>query len=192
MSFINDQIGGRLLDWMMSAENFSVQRREVLKDASGEVLEIGFGTGLNLPHYTGDVRRLTIIDPAAMLPKRVDARIAAAPFPVERAQLSAERLPFEDRRFDCVVSTWTLCTIPKVETALTEIRRVLKPEGRFVFLEHGRSDDHRTARLQDLFNPIQKFVAGGCNLNRKMDDLIRQAGLKITRIDRYLMSGMPR
>jgi ubiquinone/menaquinone biosynthesis C-methylase UbiE len=189
MSFLCDCVAGSLMDLLMSRKAFSAQRADLLKDVGGEVLEIGFGTGLNMPHYTPKVTRLTVIDPAAFLPKRVAARVAASPFPVERVQLSAERLPFEDHRFDYVVSTWTLCTIPNVTAALREVCRVLKPAGHFVFLEHGRSENVGTARWQDRLNPIQKFIGGGRNLNRKIDDLITVAGLHIQRLDRYHMAG---
>lgn len=189
MSFIRECVAGSLMDLMMGRRAFTAQRAELLTDVRGEVLEIGFGTGLNLPHYTSKVARLTILDPAEFLPKRVAARISAAPFPVERVRLSAERLPFEDDHFDYVISTWTLCTIPDLSAALREVRRVLKPTGHFVFLEHGRSDDGRVACWQDRLNPIQRFIGGGCNLNRKIDEAITAAGLRIQRLDRYSMAG---
>jgi SAM-dependent methyltransferase len=138
------------------------------------------------------VTRLTALDVADLLPARTAQRLAAAPFPVERVRLTAERLPFPDRRFDCVVSTWTLCSIPDALAALRELRRVLEPGGRFVFLEHGRSDDPRVARWQDRLNPIQRRLGGGCNLNRPIDALIRDAGFAITRLDRYVIEGEPR
>jgi len=106
--------------------------------------------------------------------------------------LTAERLPFPDARFDCVVSTWTLCSIPDALAALREVRRVLEPGGLFVFLEHGRSDDPRVARWQERFNPIQRVIGVGCNLNRPIDTLVRDAGFAITRLDRYVIEGEPR
>jgi ubiquinone/menaquinone biosynthesis C-methylase UbiE len=157
------------------------------------VLEIGFGTGLNLPFYPNQVSRLTAIDTERMLPNRVASRIAAARFPVEQFQLDAgEHLPFEDDSFDGVVTTFTLCSISDVRSALSEIRRVLKPGGRYAFLEHGRSDDRRVARWQDRFNPIQKFVGRGCNLNRSIDRLAQEAGFEVIRLERYLMPDTPR
>ena len=113
--------------------------------------------------------------------------------PVEMVRLDASRrLPFEDQSFDSVVTTFTLCTIGDVQAALREIRRVLKPEGRYVFLEHGRSDDARTARRQDRFNPVQKVIACGCNVNRAIDRMIREARLNIVELDRYLLPDTPR
>ncbi len=182
----------RVMDWTLRRPRFQRERQQALAAVGGEVLEIGFGTGLNLRHYPSGVTRLTAIDVADLLPARTGQRISAAPFPVERVRLTAERLPFPDARFDCVVSTWTLCSIPDALAALREVRRVLAPGGRFVFLEHGRSDDPRVARWQDRFNPIQRVIGVGCNLNRPIDALVRGAGFAITRLDRYVIEGEPR
>jgi ubiquinone/menaquinone biosynthesis C-methylase UbiE len=179
----------RLMEWALGSEACSAERRRVLAPAHGAVLEIGFGTGLNLAHYPPGVTSLTIIDPAELLPARVADRIAAAPFPVTRARLDAERLPFDDARFDSVVSTWTLCSIPAPLAALREIRRVLRADGTFLFLEHGRSEDASVARWQDRWNPIQRVVACGCNVNRPIDALIREAGLALRQLDRFVMPG---
>jgi ubiquinone/menaquinone biosynthesis C-methylase UbiE len=159
---------------------------------TGEVLEIGIGTGLNLPHYGSNISRVQAVDPASMLPTRVAERRAVVHFPVEITQHSAEKLPYKDQTFDYVVSTWTLCTIPDPVLALQEVRRVLKPGGRFLFLEHGRSDDRKIAAWQDRLNPIQNIIGCGCNLNRRIDQLIEQAGLSVTQLDRFLMPGVPR
>ncbi|HVG21525.1 MAG TPA: class I SAM-dependent methyltransferase, partial [Blastocatellia bacterium] len=168
-------------------------RREALAPVRGNVLEIGFGTGLNLPHYSNQLTKLTAVDPARMLKDRVERRIAEAGMPVEQIHLDAGgRLPLDDDSFDFVVTTFTLCSIAEAGAALREMRRVLKPEGRYVFLEHGRSDDLRVAKRQDFFNPIQKVIACGCNINRPIDRLIRGAGFAITRLDRYVMPETPR
>jgi ubiquinone/menaquinone biosynthesis C-methylase UbiE len=181
-----------LLELTTGSETFANERREAIRDAHGEVLEIGFGTGLSLPLYPPAVSRLTVVDPAEMLPKKVARRIAAAPFPVRHITVKAEQLPLADQSFDCVVSTLTLCTIPDAVEALREVRRVLKPGGSFLFLEHGRSDDPRVARWQDRLNPIQRIVGAGCNLNRQIDSLIAQSGLEISRLDRHVMPKAPR
>ncbi len=165
-------------------------RAEALAPAAGDVLEIGFGTGLNLAHYPDRVRRLCAIDPMRALERRVAERIAAAPFPVERHALRADgALPFENARFDCAAMTWTLCTIPDPIAALREIRRVLRPGAPLVFIEHGRSDDARVARFQDLWNPIQKVIGAGCNANRKIDALVREAGFELEKLDRFQADG---
>ncbi|MDO8546371.1 MAG: class I SAM-dependent methyltransferase [Nitrospirales bacterium] len=181
-----------LMDWAMGSRRLQEQRREALMPLYGEVLEIGFGTGLNLPHYPSAATRITALEPAHLLPRKVSLRIAGAPMPVTIVQGSAEHLPFHDRRFDCVVSTWTLCTIPDVLAALREIGRVLKPGGRFVFLEHGRSNAPAVARWQDRLNPLQQRIGAGCNMNRPIDRLITEAGLTLGQLERFQMPGMPR
>jgi len=192
MGFYADHIFPRLMDWTLRGPVQQSEREKALQSVRGDVLEVGFGTGLNLRHYPPGVTRLTAIDVADMLQLRVARRIAAVPFPVERAQPSGDELPFPDGRFDCVVTTFTLCSIKDPVAALRQIRRVLKPEGTYVFLEHGRSDDERVARRQDFFNPLQRRVACGCNINRRIDALIREAGLEVRGLERYALGGIPR
>jgi SAM-dependent methyltransferase len=183
----------RILDWSVGAPEFGEYRRRALEPARGETLEIGFGTGLNLPYYPEAVTRLTAIDSEIMLEDRVVARLADCRIAVTRMRLDAQgRLPFEAQTFDTVVTTLTLCSISDAAAALAEIRRVLKSEGRFVFFEHGRSDDPKVARRQDRFNPIQKIIGAGCNMNRKIDRLIENAGFEITTLDRFLLPKAPR
>ncbi len=192
MGFYAKYLFPHLMDWAMGTQKFHDQRREALKTLYGEVLEIGFGTGLNLPHYPPTVAKVVALEPAYLLLSTVARRMAAAPIPVELVRGSAEGLPFEDRHFDCVVSTWTLCTIPDIATALREVRRVLKPIGQYVFLEHGRSENPRLARWQDRLNPLQQRIGVGCNMNRPIDRLIAQAGLRLPHLDRFVMPGIPR
>jgi ubiquinone/menaquinone biosynthesis C-methylase UbiE len=192
MGFYSRNVFPRLMDWALGAARLQQERRTALAPVRGDVLEIGFGTGLNLGCYPPGVTRLVAIDEADLLPARVAQRVAAAPFPVERTRLDAERLPFPDARFDCAVSTWTLCSIPDAVAALRELRRVLRPGGLYVFLEHGRSDDPRVARRQDRFNPIQRWVGSGCNINRPIDRLVGDAGFEIGRLERYVRAGEPR
>ncbi len=178
------------MEWALGSETCQAERRRVLATARGEVLEIGFGTGLNLPHYPPrGVTRLTIVDPAELLPARVQERIAAAPFPVTHARLDAERLPFADASFDTVVSTWTLCTIPDPVAALREVRRVLRPDGVFLFLEHGLSTRPWVARSQHLWNPVQNVIACGCNVDRAIDAIVGASGLVVTDLDRFELPG---
>ena len=176
----------------MSGEEFRRLRAELLQAARGDVLEIGFGTGLNLSHYPSCISRLSTIDPAVILPRKMHERIAAVSFPVETVHTTAERLPYPDRQFDTVVSTWTLCTIPNPVQALREAARVLKPAGTFLFLEHGRSDDSHIAMWQDRLNPVQQIIGCGCNLNRQIDHLIEEGGLAIVTLNRFEMRDVPR
>ncbi len=188
MGFYQRYVFPHILDFAMRGMN--PLRGDVLAPAAGDVLEIGFGTGLNLRHYPASVRRLCAVDPMDALPERVAERIAAAPFPIERHQLRADgRLPFDTGRFDCAAMTWTLCTIPDPIAALHELRRVLKPGAALLFIEHGRSDDARVARFQDRWNPIQNAIGGGCNVNRKIDALIREAGFGFEKLERFKADG---
>ncbi len=180
----------RLMDWNMRGPVTGRLRAAALAPAAGDVLEVGFGTGLNLPYYRDAVRSLTALDPLDALRERVDARIAAVRIPVRRVSAAADgRLPFDDARFDCVVTTWTLCTIPDVLTALREMRRVLRPDGRYLFLEHGASDQPRVARWQRRIEPLYKRVAGGCLLTRHIDALIPAAGFTLVDCERWVEPG---
>ena len=193
MGLYSKYIFPRLLDWTLSQKEVQRQRAAALAPARGEVLEIGFGTGLNLPYYPEQVTRLTALDSERMLVDRVAQRIAESRVPVEQFRLDASRrLPFEDASFDSVVSTFTLCSIAELTPAFMEIRRVLRPEGLFIFLEHGRSDDPKVAKRQDFFNPLQKFIGQGCNMNRRIDRLIEEAGFEIETLYRFLMPESPR
>src|ERR1019366_2568119 len=189
---LSDRIFGFLLDWSMSSKVIARERPPALKDAHGDVLELGFGTGLNLSYFPAAVKRLTVVDPEDLMSKRVAQRIAAARFPGERAKLSAEQLPFEDSKFDCAVSTFTLCTIPAAAAALRDVRRVLKSGGSFLFLEHGLSEEPSVAKWQRRLDPIQRVIGRGCHLTRRIDQRISEAGLEIARLDRYVIGGMPK
>lgn len=168
------------------------QRRATLAPLAGRVLEIGFGTGLNLSAYPSTVSRLTALDIETFLPARVASRIAASKLDVEQVHLDAgDHLPFENDSFDGVVTTFTLCSIADVGRALNEIRRVLKPMGDYVFLEHGRSSDSKIAKKQDRYNSITKFIGCGCNLNRSIDALVEDSGLRISKLDRLVLADSP-
>jgi ubiquinone/menaquinone biosynthesis C-methylase UbiE len=193
MGLYSKHIFPRILDWSLGNSLIQKERRASLAQARGNVLEIGFGTGLNLSHYPDQVTKLTAIDPESALKDRVAKRIREARMPVERMQLDASgNLPFDNDSFDSVVTTFTLCSIADVRGALKEMLRVVKPEGSYIFLEHGRSDDPRLARRQDFFNPVQKILACGCNINRPIDRLIQEMGFSITKLDRYLLPETPR
>ena len=193
MGFYSKHIFPRLVELSLGRGPVRDQRRAALASLHGHVLEVGFGTGLNLPCYPSQVTRLTTIDSETMLPGRVADRIARSHAPVQQLRLDAGgRLPFEDESFDGVVTTFTLCSIGEVAAALAEIRRVLKPKADYVFLEHGRSDDPRVAKRQDFLNPIQKVIACGCNMNRPIDRLIREAGMEMSELNRYQLPDTPR
>jgi SAM-dependent methyltransferase len=181
------------MDWSLRGAQHAEHRRTALLDSSGHVLEIGFGTWLNLPHYPEHVEAVTGVDRERMLEQKVARRVAAAPVPVRQLHLdAASGLPFASDEFDTVVSTWTLCSISDLGTALREIGRVLKPDGRFLFMEHGRSDRGTVARLQDLLNPAQNVIGQGCNLNRRIDVLLEKAGFEIVSLERFQMPKVPR
>ena len=183
----------RLLDWALGSPEANEQRQITLANAHGSVLEIGFGTGLNLRYYPETVTKLTALDSENFRPELVQKRIAKARFPVEQVQLDAGgQLPFADASFDTVVTTWTLCSIANVDAALREMKRVLKPGGEFLFCEHGRSDDVKTATWQDRLNPLQKIIGCGCNMNRAMDQLIANAGFEIVLLKRFVIAKTPR
>ena len=156
----------------MSSESMTNYRQRLLSEVSGEVLEIGFGTGLNLPHYPETVTSLTTVDPNEGMSAIAQKRIDTSPIPVKTQAISGEKLPMPDASFDNVVCTWTLCSIPNVEQALREAYRVLKPGGKFFFIEHGLSNEGGVARWQNWVTPVQKVVADGCHLNRKIDALV--------------------
>jgi ubiquinone/menaquinone biosynthesis C-methylase UbiE len=163
-----------------------------LKSITGTVLEVGFGTGLNLPHYPREVTKVVGVDPSETFARLARKRIAVSPFPVELIGLSAEKLPLPDASVESIVSTFTLCTIPDVAGALLEMRRVLLPGGRFYFVEHGRADDSRVERWQRRLNSIQQAVFGGCYLNRHISALIEEAGFEIERLDKGYLRGAPK
>jgi len=182
-----------MFEWSLGRATVLEQRRATLAPLSGRVLEIGFGTGLNLSSYPSAVSRLIALDIETFLPARVANRIAASKLEVEQVHLDAGgRLPFGSDSFDGVVTTFTLCSIDDVGSAMKEIRRVLKPMGDYVFLEHGRSSDSKIASKQDRYNPINKLIGCGCNLNRSIDALVEDSGLEISKLDRLVLAGAPR
>ncbi len=192
MPLYTDRLLPHLVHWVLGGREFADLRQRYLQGVSGDVLEIGFGSGLNLPWYPpgpAGVARLYAVEPSDEAWRMARQAIEAAPFPVERIGSTAETLPLSDASVDAVASTWTLCTIPDVENALREVRRVLKPGGAFHFVEHGRSPEPRVARWQDRLTPLQKRLAGGCHLNREIDRLIEGAGLRLERIDRFYIPG---
>jgi ubiquinone/menaquinone biosynthesis C-methylase UbiE len=192
VGFYHHYIFPRVLDLAMSSRLLRAPRDRTLAHARGRILEIGFGTGRNLAHYPPTVRRIEAVDPDFDLDRVSMPRIAHAAIDVDFHHLNAEHLPFEDARFDTVVSTFTLCSIPDVVHALGEVRRVLKPGGQFLFLEHGRSPDPAVARWQHRLNRAWMPLSGGCRLDRPVRDLICNAGLEIGPLQHYYLKRVPR
>jgi len=182
---LREVIKPRLQDWVMGM--MDDLRPDTIAAAEGAVLEVGFGTGRNVPLYPPGVKSVTGLDPLVTDGvAAVEERIAAAPFPVERTALRADGgLPFDAGRFDTVVTTWTLCSIPDPGAALAEMRRVLKPGGRYVFVEHGRAENERTARWQERINPLWRRIMDGCNIDRRIDGLVEDGGFELTSLVRF-------
>lgn len=180
----------RWIDLAMKNREAARLRAQWLPHARGDVLEVGIGSGLNLPFYSSQVRRVCGIDPSIELQRMARRRAQAGSVEVEFLLQSAEDpVPAGEATFDTVVVTWTLCSIPNVPKALAQIKRVLKSDGRLIFLEHGRAPDSGVAAWQDRLTPMWKRMAGGCHLNRKIDELIEAAGFQIAELKTCYLPG---
>lgn len=189
MGFYEDQVLPRVIDVMLGNAAMGKLRRRAMEGLSGSVVEIGFGSGTNVPYYPPEVERVLAVDPATTGRKMAAKRLAASTVPVEFIGLTGESLPLEDASVDNVLSTWTLCTIPGIDTALGEIRRVLKPGGHLYFLEHGLAEDPKVAARQQRFDRLQGRIAGGCHLNRDHTALIGASGLEVDRVANFFITG---
>ena len=189
MSFYQRHVLPRLLDFAMRQKQMLPFRRRVIGAAEGTVLEIGIGSGLNLPLYGASVHAVIGLEPSPELLRMARPRAMRASVPVELLEASAEAVPLEDASIDTVVTTWTLCTIPDAPRALEEMRRVLKPSGNLLFVEHGRAPEPGVARWQDRLDLLWGRVAGGCHLNRKIDDLISASGFRIDALENARLPG---
>lgn len=167
-------------------------RQRVCAGLHGQVVEIGFGSGLNVPHYPAAVTAVQAIEPADLGWQLAQERVAASPIPVERAGLDGQALPLPDASCDTALSTWTLCTIPDAAAALHEVRRVLKPGGTFHLLEHGLAPHEEVQRWQRRIEPVQKRVGGGCHLTRRIADLVTAAGFTFREVDVFYEDGAPK
>jgi ubiquinone/menaquinone biosynthesis C-methylase UbiE len=189
MGFYREHVLPRLVDRACGTRELHRWREQVTAGLSGTVVEIGFGSGLNLPAYPPEVQLVYAVEPALTARRLAKDRIAASPVEVEHIGLRGESIPLDDDSCDGALSTFTLCTIPDVGAALAEIRRVLRPGGRFHYLEHGRSPDPSVAAWQRRFEPVQKRVADGCRLTRDPTELVRAAGFAIERVESRYASG---
>lgn len=187
MGFYHDRVLPLLIHLAMRQDRLAAYRRRVVSAAEGRVLEVGVGSGLNLPFYGGGVARVIGLDPSARLLGW--ARESGAAPPVDLVEGSAERIPLATGSVDTIVTTWTLCSIPDARAALGEMRRVLKPAGRLLFVEHGLAPDPRVRRWQDALTPAWKHLAGGCHLNRPITELIAGSGFRIERLETGYMPG---
>lgn len=189
MGFYREQVLPRLVDWACGTPELRRWREQVTKGLSGRVVEIGFGSGLNLPALPPEVTRVYAVEPATTARRIAERRIAAADVEVDHVGLHGESIPLGDASCDGALSTFTLCTIPDVAAALAEVRRVLRPGGRFHFLEHGLSPDRAVARWQRRLEPMQRRVADGCHLTREPAELVRAAGFEIERVESRYATG---
>lgn len=167
-------------------------RRELLQNAVGDVIEIGFGSGLNLPHYPAAVRSVTAVEPNDGMLDRSVARVTAFGRPVGIVSGRAERMPLRDETFDTAVSTLTLCSVQDPSAVLRELRRVLRPSGKLLVLEHGRAEDPRVAHWQDRLNRMQNIVACGCNLNRPVVAIVEAGGFRFERVRAFYLDKAPK
>jgi ubiquinone/menaquinone biosynthesis C-methylase UbiE len=171
------------MDRVLRSPEVNARRAEVCQGLHGRVLEIGFGTGLNLRHYPAEVTEIFVVEPSASAMRLAEPRMSSVSTKVKHVGIDGAWLDLPDRSVDCVLSSYTLCTIPDVDAALLEIHRVLKPEGALHFLEHGRAPTESVRRWQRGIHPLHSRIVGGCHLNRPIDDLITHAGLIIKELE---------
>lgn len=192
MGFYEQRVLPHLTNRVMSSKSIRIGRDRVCSELTGEVIEVGFGTGLNVPHYPAHVTRVLAVEPSQSSVRLARRRLDASPVRVDIVGLDGQRLDLPDEAFDHALSTWTLCTIPDVSAALGEIRRVLKPGGVLHFVEHGLAPDVRVVSQQRRLEPWNKRVAGGCHLTRDIPALLQAAGFEITAVDSAYASGSPK
>ncbi len=182
----------RMMDCLMAHPTLSRYRAELLSDVRGKILEIGFGTGLNIPYYPKEIHNITTVDVNPGMNSLAEKRLKDFSITVDHRVLNGENLPMADDTFDCVVCTWTLCSIKNVDQAVREVYRVLKPGARFYFMEHGLSNEVNVQRWQNRLNPLQKFIADGCHLNRDIKKIIEKQNFRSLEIKNFYMENFPK
>jgi ubiquinone/menaquinone biosynthesis C-methylase UbiE len=192
MGCYGEHVLPRIINCLCGMKTVEPLRRRVCDGLEGEVVEIGFGSGLNVPFYPATVERIAAVEPSDIGWKLAGKRLGETRVRVERSGLDGQSLPFADNSLDSALSTWTLCTIPNVAVALHEVRRVLKPGGTFHFVEHGLAPDEGVRRWQHRLEPVQKRLFGGCHLTRPVVDLLTAAGFTITELDVFYEDGTPK
>jgi ubiquinone/menaquinone biosynthesis C-methylase UbiE len=192
MGVYGDHVVPRIINAACNMKAAREQRVRVCEGLAGDLVEIGFGSGLNIPFYPAEVTRVAAVEPADVGWKLARKRLDAASVPIERSGLDGQSLPFPDDHFDAALSTWTMCTIPDIDAALRELRRVLKPGGSLHFVEHGLAPDDGVQRWQHRLEPLQKRLFGGCHLTRPTVDLLKGAGFTIRHVDRFYEKGAPK
>ena len=189
VGFYQQSILPHLTNLAMRQKNLAAYRNRVVTAAEGRVLEIGVGSGLNLPFYSSNARQVIGLDPSPKLLAMARRASRLNSRPVQFIEGSAEKIPLEDASADTIVTTWTLCSIPAVLAALDEMRRVLRPTGRLLFVEHGQAPDTNVRQWQDRLTPLWKRIGGGCHLNRAIRELIEEAGFQFDRLETGYMRG---
>ena len=192
MGLYGERVLPRIINRCGGMKSMEPLRRRVCAGLNGRVVEIGFGSGLNVPFYPATVSGVSAVDPAGLGWRLAAKRVAASDVPVHRAGLDGQSLPFADDSYDSALSTWTLCTVPDGVAALRELRRVLKPGGTLHFLEHGLAPDEGVQRWQHLLEPVQKRLFGGCHLTRPVLEMLTEAGFTVTEVDVFYEKGAPK